>query len=137
MTIKRYKPTTPTLRKRVSIDYKQENIWRGKPVKSCVKINTKTGGRNNKGRISTFNKGGGHKRLYRIIDFKRNLFDQKGYVVRIEYDPNRSANIALISYSDGELSYIISPDGLKIGDVVVSGVKAPINIGKEKMPEIR
>ena len=128
MTIKRYKPITPTLRERVSIDYKQENIWRGKPVKSCVKINAKTGGRNNKGRISIFHKGGGHKRLYRMIDFKRNLFDKKGYVVRIEYDPNRSSYICLVAYVNGDFSYILAPQGLNVGDSVISSRGSDIDI---------
>jgi large subunit ribosomal protein L2 len=128
MTIKKYKPTTPTLRERVSIDYKQENIWRGRPVKSCVKINAKTGGRNNKGRIATFHKGGGHKRLYRLIDFKRNTFNVKGYVVRIEYDPNRSSYICLIAYSNGTFSYILAPQGLNIGDTIVSSHETDIEI---------
>jgi len=128
MTIKKYKPTTPTLRERVSIDYKQDNIWRNRPVKSCVKRKTNTGGRNNKGRISTFHKGGGHKRLYRIIDFKRNTFNKEGYVVRLEYDPNRSSYICLIAYSNGDYSYMLAPQALSVGDRITSSLNGDIEI---------
>jgi large subunit ribosomal protein L2 len=120
MTLKKYKPTTPTLRERVSIDYKKDNIWPNRPVKSCVTRKANIGGRNNKGRIATFHKGGGHKRLYRFIDFKRSVLDLEGYVIRLEYDPNRSSYIALIAYPDGQLCYILAAQGLKAGDKVIS-----------------
>ena len=130
MTLKKYNPTTPSLRERVSIDYKKDNIWRKKPVKTCVKKKTNISGRNNKGRIATFHRGGGHKRLYRLIDFKRSVIDLEGYVIRLEYDPNRSAYIALIAYPNGKIVYTLAAQGLKPGDkieVFVEGVGSLIN----------
>lgn len=120
MTLKKYKPTTPTLRDRISIDYKKDGIWPNRPVKSCVKRKTNIGGRNNKGRIATFHKGGGHKRLYRLIDFKRSILDIEGYVVRIEYDPNRSSYICLVAYPDGKIVYVLAPQGIQPGDKIIS-----------------
>jgi len=120
-------PTSPGLRGKVKISNK--NLYKGKPVKSLCNKKKQKSGRNNQGRITVRHRGGGHKKRYRIIDWKRQKDGILAKVKRIEYDPNRSANIALISYSDGQLNYIISPDGLKVGDIVSSGVKASINIG--------
>lgn len=120
MTLKKYKPTTPTLRERVSINYKEDGIWSGRPVKMFIKKKSNTGGRNNKGRISTFHKGGGNKQLYRIIDFKRTILDQEGYVLRLEYDPNRSSYICLVVFPTGKLVYMLAPQGLSVGDKVIS-----------------
>ena len=127
MAIRQLKPVTPASRFTSRPDFSE--ITTDKPEKSLVRKLKKTGGRNNKGRITSRRRGGGHKRSYRIIDFKRNKFDIEGKVATIEYDPNRSAFIALIHYSDGEKRYIIQPDGLKVGDKVVSGEKVEPKIG--------
>ena len=127
MSLKKYKPITPSLRERLIV--KRTELWKGKPFKKLVKGLTKTGGRNNQGRVTMFHIGGGHKRLYRIIDFKRNLFNISGKVIRVEYDPNRSCWIALIYYTNGVFSYIIAPNGLAIGDIVVSGENVSIKLG--------
>ena len=105
------------------------NCIKGKPVKTLTKGKTKSGGRNNKGRLTAFRVGGGHKQALRLIDFKRRKFDVEATVERIEYDPNRTCFIALIKYQDGELSYIIAPQRLSVGDTVVSGEKADIKPG--------
>jgi len=120
-------PTSPGLRGKIKITDK--NLYTGKPVKFLCNKKKQKSGRNCQGRITVRHRGGGHKKRYRMIDWRRDRDGILAKVKRIEYDPNRSANIALISYSDGRLNYIISPQGLKIGDIVVSGVKAPINIG--------
>ena len=127
MSLKTFKPVTPSLRGTVSID--RSELWKGKPVKTLTVGKSKTGGRNNQGRITSWHRGGGHKQKYRIIDFKRNKFDVVATVKRIEYDPNRTAFIALIRYTDGELSYIIAPQKLAIGDQVVSSLTADIKPG--------
>ncbi|PZP84300.1 MAG: 50S ribosomal protein L2 [Azospirillum brasilense] len=127
MALKHFKPTTPGQRQLVLID--RSELFKGKPVKTLTESKSKTGGRNNMGRITSFQKGGGHKKAYRVIDFKRAKFDAPATVERIEYDPNRSAFIALIKYEDGELSYILAPQRLSVGDVVVSGEKADIKPG--------
>jgi large subunit ribosomal protein L2 len=127
MSLKTFKPVTPSLRGTVSID--RSELWKGKPVKTLTVGKSKTGGRNNQGRITSWHRGGGHKQKYRIIDFKRNKFDVIATVERIEYDPNRTAFIALIRYTDGELSYIIAPQKLAIGDQVVSSLTADIKPG--------
>ena len=128
MAIKNYKPTTPGLRKMSTLV--NEEITKGnKPEKSLTVTAKKNSGRNNQGRITVRHKGGGVKRKYRIIDFKRNKFDIVGTVASIEYDPNRSANIALINYADGEKRYILAPKGLKVKDKVVSGEKVDIKVG--------
>ena len=127
MALKKYNPMTPGQRGLVLID--RTSLFKGKPVKKLTEGLTKTGGRNNTGRITSWQKGGGHKRKYRIIDFKRNKDDIDANVERIEYDPNRSAFIALIKYKDGELSYIIAPQKLRVGDNVVSSNKADIKPG--------
>ena len=128
MTVKTVKPTTPGQRQKSVSTF--EEITKSKPEKSLVRPLKKSGGRNNKGRITSRRRGGGHKRQYRIIDFKRNKFDIPAKVVAIEYDPNRSARIALLHYTDGEKRYILSPYGIKVGDQVISSQKkAPLKIG--------
>ena len=128
MPVKTVKPTTPGQRQKSISTF--EEITKSKPEKSLVRPLKKSGGRNNKGRITSRRRGGGHKRQYRIIDFKRNKFDIPAKVVAIEYDPNRSARIALLHYIDGEKRYILSPYGIKVGDKVVSSQKkAPLKIG--------
>jgi large subunit ribosomal protein L2 len=127
MAIKRYKPTSPA--KRFMKVLKSEEITAEKPYKPLVKRLTKTGGRNNYGEISIWHRGGGHKRRYREIDFRRDKLLVPARVVSIEYDPNRSANIALLSYRDGEWRYILAPIGLKVGDSVMAGPDAEIAAG--------
>ena len=127
MALKKYKPTTPDLRFR--IDVSREDITKQKPERSLVQSKSRSGGRNNKGRITAWQRGGGHKRKYRIIDFKRDKHDVPARVAAIEYDPNRSARIALLFYADGEKRYILAPDKLNVGDTVVAGEKAAINPG--------
>ncbi|MCD4781451.1 MAG: 50S ribosomal protein L2 [Candidatus Omnitrophica bacterium] len=118
MGIKRFKPTTSSLRHTVLSDFSE--ITKSKPEKSLLKPIKKKGGRNNNGRITARYRGGGHKRMYRIIDFKRNRFDEKAEVLAIEYDPNRSARIALIQYEDATKAYILAPLELKVGDSIIS-----------------
>jgi len=127
MGIKIYKPYTPTTRNRSVLDF--SNLSKEKPEKSLLVANHRAKGRNNQGRITTRHKGGGHKRRYRLIDFKRNNFDIKGTVVSIQYDPNRNCNIALINYENGEKRYIIHPEKLKIGDNIFAGKNQKIEIG--------
>ena len=127
MALKSYKPTTPGQRGLVLID--RSELWKGRPVKSLTEGLTKKGGRNNTGRITARRRGGGAKRLYRIVDFKRRKFDVTATVERIEYDPNRTAFIALIRYSDGEQAYILAPQRLAVGDAVVASAKADIKPG--------
>jgi large subunit ribosomal protein L2 len=119
MALKKYNPTTPSQRGLVRVD--RSELWKGGPHKQLVEGISKTGGRNNRGRITSRHIGGGHKKLYRLIDFKRNKFDSVATIERIEYDPNRTAYIALIKYEDGELSYILAPAKLKQGDKIISG----------------
>ena len=127
MAIKNMKPTTPGQRGMSKL--RNDEITTNKPEKSLLASKSKKAGRNNQGRITVRHQGGGEKRKYRLIDFKRNKFDIVGTVATIEYDPNRSANIALINYADGEKRYIIAPKGLKVGMKVVSGEKADIKVG--------
>jgi large subunit ribosomal protein L2 len=127
MALKNYKPVTPSTRGLVLIDRSQ--LFKGRPVKELTEGLKKTGGRNNTGRITTRHIGGGHKRRYRMIDFKRRKFDVGATVERIEYDPNRTAFIALIKYDDSELAYILAPQRLKVGDRVVAGEKVDIKPG--------
>lgn len=127
MPIKKYKPTTPGRRGMTSLSY--EEITTDKPEKSLLEPLKSKGGRNNNGRITTRHQGGGHKRAYRVIDFKRNKDGVPARVATIEYDPNRSANIALLNYADGEKRYIIAPKGLTVGMTVVSGEGADIKVG--------
>lgn len=127
MPVKKFKPTT-NARRGMSTLVNQE-ITKNTPEKSLVVPKKKTSGRNNLGRITVRHRGGSEKRKYRIIDFKRDKFDITGKVAAIEYDPNRSANIALITYLDGEKRYIIAPNGLKVGDVIVSGTNVDVKVG--------
>jgi len=127
MAIKVYKPYTPTTRNKSNLDF--SILTKIKPEKSLSVANQRAKGRNNQGRITTRHKGGGHKRCYRLIDFKRNKYDVEGKVVSIEYDPNRNANISLINYTDGEKRYILHPETLKIGDMISSGKTVSIQIG--------
>jgi large subunit ribosomal protein L2 len=127
MTIKLYKPYTPTTRTRSVLDF--SSLTNIKPEKSLTLGNHRAKGRNNKGRITIRHRGGGHKRLYRKIDFKRNKINIEGVVHSIEYDPNRNANIALINYVDGEKRYILHPNKLKIGDSVFSGKHSTLKVG--------
>ena len=127
MALKTYKPTTPGQRGLVLID--RANLWKGRPEKSLSCGLTKNGGRNNSGRITMRRKGGGAKKLYRKIDFRRSKVDIKATVERVEYDPNRSAFIALIKYEDGELSYVLAPQKLKVQSTIISGEKVDIKVG--------
>lgn len=127
MSIKKYKPTSPGRRGMSGFGF--EEITTSKPEKSLLVPLKKSGGRNNNGRITVRHRGGGHKRQYRIIDFKRNKFDIPAKVLTIEYDPNRNARISLVQYIDGEKRYIITPEGLKVGDNIVSSSEAEIRIG--------
>ena len=127
MAIKRYRPITPSRRHMTSLDFSE--ITKSKPEKSLVVHLKKHSGRNNQGKITVRHRGGGHKKKYRIIDFKRLKDDIPATVKAIEYDPNRSANIALLAYADGEKRYIVSPNGLKVGDKLMNGPNAEIRIG--------
>jgi large subunit ribosomal protein L2 len=127
MAIKKYKPTSPGRRFRTYLE--REEITRTEPEKSLLEPIQKTGGRNNYGRVTSRHRGGGHKRRYRRIDFKRDKFGVPAKVASIEYDPNRSSNIALLHYVDGEKRYILAPKGLTVGTTVVSGDKADIMPG--------
>lgn len=127
MALKNYKPTSPGLRRLVIVD--RSELYKGNPEKTLTVGLTKTGGRDNFGHVTSRRIGGGHKRKLRVIDFKRRKFDSEAVVERIEYDPNRSAFIALISYEDGEKAYILAPQRLKAGDKVVSSEKADIKPG--------
>ena len=127
MPLKSYKPTTPGQRDLVLGD--RSELWSGRPEKSLSFGLNKKGGRNNSGRITMRRKGGGAKRLYRLIDFKRNKLDIKGTVERIEYDPNRTAFIALVKYEDGEKSYILAPQRIKVSDTIISSSSSDIKPG--------
>jgi large subunit ribosomal protein L2 len=116
-----YNPTSPGRRFLITTD--RSELWKGKPVKTLTEGLSASGGRNNTGRMTTRHRGGGHKRTYRIVDFKRTKFDQVGTVERLEYDPNRTAWIALVKYDDGELAYIVAPQRLAAGDKVVSSLQ--------------
>jgi large subunit ribosomal protein L2 len=127
MALKTYNPVTPGRRQLVLVD--RSELWKGKPEKALTVGLVKSGGRNNLGRLTARRRGGGHKRVYRIVDFKRRKFDVPAKVERLEYDPNRSAFIALIRYEDGELSYILAPQRLTVGDAVVSGEQVDVKPG--------
>ena len=131
MALKQYKATTPGQRQLVDID--RSGLWKGKPLKALTTGINEKSGHNNLGRTTSFNKGGGHKRRYRLIDFKRNKLDVAAVVERIEYDPNRSAFIALVKYQDGEFGYILAPQKLQAGDSVVAADKADIKPGNSMM----
>jgi len=127
MALKSYKPTSPGRRALVLVD--RSSLWKGKPEKGLTEGLHKNGGRNNTGRITARRQGGGHKRRYRIIDFKRNKFGISAKVERMEYDPNRTAFIALVTYEDGEKAYILAPQRVKEGDTLISDPKADIKPG--------
>ena len=127
MALKNYKPTTPSRRQLVLVD--RSRLWKGKPVKTLTEGGVDTAGRNNQGRITIWHRGGGHKRSYRVIDLKRRKHDVTATVERLEYDPNRSAFIALLRYQDGTLSYILAPQRVGEGDVVVAGERVDIKPG--------
>ncbi len=127
MALVRTKPTSPA--RRFVVKVVNKDLHTGAPVRALTESKSKSGGRNNNGRITTRHVGGGHKQRYRVIDFKRNKDGIPAAIERLEYDPNRSANIALLLYKDGERRYIIAPKGIKAGDTVVSGSDAPIKVG--------
>jgi large subunit ribosomal protein L2 len=127
MALKSFNPTTPSQRNLILVD--KSDLYKGKPVKKLTEGLSKTGGRNNSGHVTAWQRGGGHKRKYRMIDFKRTKQDITATVERIEYDPNRTAFIALITYEDGEQSYILAPQRLVVGDKVEAGPKADIKPG--------
>ncbi|AUN31424.1 50S ribosomal protein L2 [Niveispirillum cyanobacteriorum] len=127
MALKTFRPITPSLRQLVLVD--RSELHKGKPVKMLTEGLSGSGGRNNTGRITARRMGGGHKRTYRIIDFKRTKFDMPATVERLEYDPNRTGFIALVKYTDGTLAYILAPQRLKAGDVVISGEKVDVKPG--------
>ena len=127
MSLKFFKSYTKSTRGTVLVDNK--HLWKGKPIKSLTVKSHSTGGRNNLGRITSRHKGGGHKQKYRQIDFYRKKDDMKAKIERIEYDPNRTAYLALIKYDDGVMNYIIAPSKLKVGDFVVSGKNKKIEVG--------
>ena len=127
MPIKTYRPTTPTRRFQTTVS--REEITRDQPEKGLVKGKTRSGGRNSKGRICIRFRGGGHKQRYRVVDFKRDKGGIPAVVAAIDYDPNRSANLALLNYADGEKRYILQPTGLKVGMKVMSGPEADILVG--------
>ena len=127
MALRKFKPTTPGQRHKVAITF--EEITKSRPEKSLLAKKKRSGGRNDTGKMTIENIGGGHKKRYRIIDFKRNKFGIPAKVATIEYDPNRTANIALLHYVDGEKRYMLAPDGLKVGMEVLSGKGATINVG--------
>ena len=127
MALRNFKPTTPSQRQLVLVD--RSGLYRGKPVKKLVEGKSSSGGRNNAGRMTVRRRGGGHKRNYRMVDFKRRKIDMPAVVQRLEYDPNRTAFIALIKYEDGELSYILAPQRLAPGDTVIASARADMKPG--------
>ena len=127
MALKNYKPTSPARRGLILVD--KSGLHKGKPVKALTEGKRKTGGRNNKGHVTSRGIAGGHKQKYRFIDFKRRKWDQPATVERLEYDPNRTAFIALIKYQDGELAYILAPQRLAVGDSVIAGAKTDVKPG--------
>lgn len=131
MALKTYRPITNAMRSLVAID--RSELWAGKPIKTLTEGLKKSGGRNNQGRITARGIGGGHERRYRMIDFKRNKFGMQATVERLEYDPNRTAFIALVKYSDGTLSYILAPQKVTKGDVLESGEKVDVKNGNAMM----
>src|SRR4051812_30776240 len=127
MALRTYNPTTPSQRQLVIVD--RSSLYRGKPVKALTEGKSQSGGRNNNGRITVRFRGGGHKKTYRIVDFKRRKFDVPATVERIEYDPNRTAFIALVKYQDGEQAYVLAPQRLGAGDTIVSGEHVDVKPG--------
>jgi large subunit ribosomal protein L2 len=127
MALKKFNPVTPGTRQLILTDRSQ--LWKGAPEKSLTEGKKKTGGRNNLGRVTAWQRGGGHKQRYRLIDFKRRKWDMEATILRLEYDPNRTAYIALIEYTDGERAYILAPQRMKEGDKVIAGEKVDVKIG--------
>ena len=127
MALKTFRPSSPGLRHLVQVD--RGHLWKGGPIKMLVEGKSKSGGRNNDGRITTRHIGGGHKQSYRLVDFRRRKHDMAATVERLEYDPNRTAYLALLKYEDGELAYIIAPQRLAAGDKVVAGQKVDVKPG--------
>ena len=127
MALKTFKPVTPSLRQLVIVDRRE--LYKGKPVKTLTEGKSSKGGRNNTGRITVRFRGGGHKQAYRVVDFKRRKLDVAGKVERLEYDPNRTAFIALIRYADNELAYILAPQRLSVGDEVIAGNQVDVKPG--------
>src|SRR5271155_5556024 len=127
MALKTYNPTTPGIRQLAIVD--RSELYKGKPLKALTVGKSEKGGRNNAGRVTVRFRGGGHKQSYRIVDFKRRKLDIPAKVERIEYDPNRTSFVALIRYADGDLSYIIAPQRLAVGDEVISGAQADVKPG--------
>jgi len=127
MALKQFRPTSPGRRQLVIVD--RSELHKGKPVKALTEGLTKSGGRNNMGRVTAFRHGGGHKRTYRVIDFKRRKWGVEAKVERLEYDPNRTAWIALLKYADGEQAYIIAPQRLKVGDTVIANERVDVKPG--------
>ena len=127
MALKSYNPTSPAQRGLILVD--KSSLWKGKPVKALTEGKRKTGGRNNKGHVTSRGIAGGHKQKYRFIDFKRRKWDMPAVVERLEYDPNRTAFIALVKYEDGEVAYILAPQRLAVGDTVVAGKKTDVKPG--------
>ena len=127
MAVRKFKPVTPGQRHKVAISF--DTITTSKPEKSLLVPNHRSGGRNDTGKMTIANVGGGHKKKYRLVDFKRNKHNIPAKVASIEYDPNRTANIALLNYKDGEKRYIIAPEGLTVGMELLSGKDSPINVG--------
>jgi len=131
MSIKIYNPTSPGRREMTGVDF--SILTKNKPEKSLTKGKKRTSARNNRGRITTRHQGGGHKKLYRLVDFKQDKYDIPGRVASIEYDPNRTAFIALIIYKDGEKRYILAPRDIKVGDTIITSENAPLQIGNRLM----
>ena len=127
MPLKQYNPTSPSRRQLVTVD--RSGLWKGKPVKKLTEGLSKSGGRNNHGRTTAYHRGGGHKRTYRMVDFKRTKFGVPGVVERLEYDPNRTAFIALIRYEDGEEAYILAPQRLQVGDPIIADQRVDVKPG--------
>ena len=127
MALKQYNPTSPSRRELVTVD--RSSLWKGKPVKKLTEGLTKSGGRNNHGRTTSYHRGGGHKRTYRIVDSKRVKFGVPGTVERLEYDPNRTAFIALVVYQDGEEAYILAPQRIQAGDKVIADQRVDVKPG--------
>jgi large subunit ribosomal protein L2 len=127
MALKQYNPTSPGRRGLILVD--RSSLWKGKPVKALTEGKSKTGGRNNMGHVTSRGIAGGHKQKYRIVDFKRRKWDMSATVERLEYDPNRSAFIALVTYEDGTQTYILAPQRLAVGDKVVAGAKVDVKPG--------
>ena len=127
MALKTFKPTSPSVRQLIVVDRSQ--LWKGEPEKALTEGKSKTGGRNNQGRITSWQRGGGHKQRYRLVDFQRRKWDVEATVARLEYDPNRTAFIALIEYADGEKAYILAPQRIKEGDKIIAGEKVDVKVG--------